>query len=64
VLCMLTCLMLDRLIPQATSSVWAFVRLGGVALAGLIVYGGAALASGIRAVQEATNMVMKRLKRG
>ena len=38
--CMLTCLVLDRLLPQASSSLSAFVRLGVGAFISLLIYGG------------------------
>ncbi len=62
--CMLTCLAVDRLIPQATSSVMAFVRLGAGAFVSLIVYGGCALVVGVRPVNELKGMVMRLVKRG
>ncbi len=62
-LCLLTCLMLNKLLPAADSSMMAFVRLAIVGVLSMIVYGGAVLASGVRPVSEVVEMVMRKLKR-
>ena len=63
VICALACLALDRVIPEAGSSLMAFVRLGATAAASLVVYGVATLALGVGPVRSGVNMVMKKLRR-
>ncbi len=63
VFCMLTCLMLNYMLPAAVSSLTAFVRLAVVAMLSLIVYGGALLAAKVKSVHSAIDMVKRKLKR-
>jgi len=62
--CMLICLLMDKLLPQAAGSMAAFLRLGVGALVSLAVYGGCALVVGVRPVNELKSMVMRLVKRG
>jgi len=62
--CMLVCLVMDKLLPQASGSVTAFVRLGVGALVSMIVYAGCALVVGVRPVNELKGMVKRLVKRG
>ncbi len=62
--CMLVCLVMDKLLPQASGSVTAFVRLGVGALVSMVVYAGCALVVGVRPVNELKGMVKRLVKRG
>jgi putative peptidoglycan lipid II flippase len=61
--CMLTCLMLNHILPAATSSWTAFIRLAVVAMLSMIVYGGALLAAKVKSIHSAIDMVKRKLKR-
>lgn len=62
-LCALACIAMDRLLPGASSSLMAFVRLGVSAAVALIVYGCAAVAVRVNQVRELTDVALAKLKR-
>ncbi len=64
IFCTLTCLMLNFVLPQAASSLMAFMRLAVIAMLSIIVYGGALLATNVKSVHSAISMVKRKLKRG
>ena len=61
VVCALTALLLNHLIPEAASSLYAFLRLGAVAALSVIVYAGALLVTGVKSVNTVVSMVSKKL---
>jgi len=61
VMCALACVLLDMVLPEASSSMSAFLRLAGVGVLSLVVYAGALLALGVKSVGRVVSMVSEKL---